>query len=114
MTTTQTPVDARDETTELLAWFDESGGFNQGTKAPHKWVLRAEQELRRNLEASARALAAIPEKQAGGVPAGWRKGMEVAASILESNAGPATRKAAADGLRNLLAASHPSPQGSQP
>ena len=39
--------DARDDTTELLAWFTEADGFNQGTKAPHKWVLRAEQELRR-------------------------------------------------------------------
>ena len=39
--------DAQGEAAELLAWFAEAGGFNQGTKAPHKWVLRAEQELRR-------------------------------------------------------------------
>ena len=32
---------------ELLSWFEEAGGFAQGTKAPHKWVLQAEQELRR-------------------------------------------------------------------
>ena len=31
---------------ELVQWFKESDGFMQGTKAPHKWVLQAEQELR--------------------------------------------------------------------
>lgn len=59
--------DARDETAELLAWFTEADGFNQGTKAPHKWVLRAEQELRRR----AATQPAKPEQQAGGVPAGF-------------------------------------------
>lgn len=58
--------DARDETAELLAWFTEADGFNQGTKAPHKWVLRAEQELRR----LAATQPTKPEQQAGGVPAG--------------------------------------------
>ncbi|KFJ08708.1 hypothetical protein DR66_6069 [Delftia acidovorans] len=43
MTTAPTPSEAH----ELLDWFRESDGFGQGTKAPHKWVLRAEQELRR-------------------------------------------------------------------
>lgn len=31
----------------LSKWYEEEGGFAQGTKAPHKWVLRAESELRR-------------------------------------------------------------------
>lgn len=31
---------------DLLSWFAEEKGFSQGTKAPHKWVLQAEQELR--------------------------------------------------------------------
>ena len=35
------------EAQELLVWFAEDEGFSQGTAAPHKWVLRAEQELRR-------------------------------------------------------------------
>lgn len=39
---------------DLLEWFKEADGFFQGTKAPHKWVLQAEQEitaLRARLEA---------------------------------------------------------------
>lgn len=35
------------EALRLIEWFEESGGFCQGTKAHHKWVLQAEQELRR-------------------------------------------------------------------
>lgn len=35
------------EALRLVEWFEEGGGFQQGTKAPHKWVLQAEQELRR-------------------------------------------------------------------
>lgn len=35
------------EALRLIEWFAESNGFNQGTKPPHKWVLQAEQELRR-------------------------------------------------------------------
>ena len=31
---------------DLLDWFAESDGFAHGTKAPHKWVLQAEQEIR--------------------------------------------------------------------
>ena len=31
---------------DLVTWFEEANGFAQGTKAPHKWVLQAEQELR--------------------------------------------------------------------
>lgn len=43
MTTAPTP----DEAQELIEWFLAADGFAQGTRAPHKWVLRAEQELRR-------------------------------------------------------------------
>jgi hypothetical protein len=31
---------------DLIKWFKEADGFSQGTKAPHKWVLQAEQEIR--------------------------------------------------------------------
>jgi len=31
----------------LIDWFADSAGFSMGTKAPHKWVLQAESELRR-------------------------------------------------------------------
>lgn len=41
----------------LSKWYEEEGGFAQGTKAPHKWVLRAESELRRQ-HANIRALKA--------------------------------------------------------
>ena len=34
------------EALRLNQWFDEAGGFSQGTKAPHKWVLQADAELR--------------------------------------------------------------------
>ena len=38
------------DTTEaqiLIDWFADGAGFSMGTKAPHKWVLQAESELRR-------------------------------------------------------------------
>lgn len=35
----------------LIAWFAEEDGFKNGTKAPHKWVLQVESELRRQDEA---------------------------------------------------------------
>lgn len=35
---------------DLIEWFEEEDGFSQGTKVPHKWVLQAEQELRRQAE----------------------------------------------------------------
>lgn len=38
---------ADDEVADLLEWYDDASGFSQGTKAHHKWVLRAEQALRR-------------------------------------------------------------------
>lgn len=44
---------------DLIAWFKEAGGFEQGTKAPHKWVLQAEQELRIQAAALAEAQAAL-------------------------------------------------------
>ena len=35
-----------DRLDDLIEWFAEADGFSQGRKAPHKWVLQAEQELR--------------------------------------------------------------------
>ena len=35
------------EALRLTAWFYEEDGFNQGTRAPHKWVLQANSELSR-------------------------------------------------------------------
>lgn len=35
------------EVNELCKWFDEEGGFKQGTAAPHKWVLQANSEIHR-------------------------------------------------------------------
>lgn len=48
---------------DLIQWFEEGGGFTQGTKAPHKWVLQAEQELRIQTAALADAEAAIAHQQ---------------------------------------------------
>lgn len=117
MTTPQTRVDALMALVDRyweLAYAEGKEGRDHDTEAGEAQAVLSE------IRSSARALAAIPAgqakpivQQAGGVPEGWRKGMAVAASILESNAGPATRKAAADGLRNLLAAS-PSPSAVQP
>lgn len=44
---------------DLIKWFAEEGGFSNGTKAPHKWVLQAEQELRIQAAALAEAQAEI-------------------------------------------------------
>lgn len=45
----------------LLEWFDEEEGFQQGTKAPHKWVLQAAAELRRLHEVNAELVEALEE-----------------------------------------------------
>jgi hypothetical protein len=51
--------DWRDGMDDLIKWFAEEGGFSNGTKAPHKWVLQAEQELRIQAAALAEAQAEI-------------------------------------------------------
>ena len=51
----------------LIDWFEESGGFSQGTKAPHKWVLQAEQELRRQHARIAELESQLEAIGAGGV-----------------------------------------------
>lgn len=68
--------DAQGEAAELLDWFVEAGGFNQGTKAPHKWVLRVEQELRRlaALRASSPAeRQPLTEEMRSTITKMWRK-----------------------------------------
>ncbi len=40
-------TDKQPDALRLADWFDEANGFNQGTKAPHKWVLQSASELRR-------------------------------------------------------------------
>lgn len=46
---------------DLIDWFAEANGFSGGTKAPHKWVLQAEQELR--IHAAALEAAATIARQ---------------------------------------------------
>ena len=48
---------------DLVEWFEEADGFSFGTKAPHKWVLQAEQELRTQAAAITEAQATIARQQ---------------------------------------------------
>lgn len=49
---------------DLIKWFAEENGFSHGTKAPHKWVLQAAQELRVQGTALADAQAEIARLKA--------------------------------------------------
>ena len=59
------------EATRLVDWYDEDG-FKEGTKAPHKWVLQAAEELRRLRDENAALRQAIEqaEKQE---PVAWHE-----------------------------------------
>lgn len=71
-------TNTKSEAQELAEWFDEASGFKQGTSAPHKWVLRADSELRRlagvevELESTKKALALVQQHHA----TAWNRGHE--------------------------------------
>ena len=48
---------------DLVEWFEEADGFSFGTKAPHKWLLQAAQELRTQAAAITEAQATIARQQ---------------------------------------------------
>ena len=50
------------EATRLVDWYDEDG-FKEGTKAPHKWVLQAAEELRRLRDENAALRQAIEQAE---------------------------------------------------
>jgi hypothetical protein len=54
-------TDKQPEALRLAEWFDEEDGFRQGTKAPHKWVLQADAELRRLHEVNAELVEALKQ-----------------------------------------------------
>ena len=59
----------------LVDWFDEANGFSHGTKAPHKWVLQAQEELRLSLH-PALPLPVQPER-----PWVWLTDAEIAQAL---------------------------------
>lgn len=78
---------------DLIEWFKEADGFSQGTKAPHKWVLQAEQEItalrvrledvekerdhwKHNCQSNAAAMNNVEEALGQILPVGVRAGSE--------------------------------------
>lgn len=88
MSNEQTP-----EALRLAHWFNESNGFSQGTKAPHKWVLQANAELRR-LHAENEAMKAqsfTAADMATAAAQGFRDGVASVSAVSEPVASYAIR-----------------------